>query len=113
MVSKPYTFHTENHHQMAESSNAAVATNAASNVVVGTAAPFTIPNIHSHITPKLQLDEQNYMAWVHQFQPILRTNDLMGIVDGTEPCPPRYIPGPTKDSPDQLNREFILWEKND
>jgi hypothetical protein len=93
---------------MAESSNAA-ATNESSN----TAVPFTIPHIHSHIAPKLQLDEQNYMAWVYQFQPILRTNDLMGIVDGTEPCPPRYIPGLTKDSPDQLNPEFIIWEKKD
>jgi hypothetical protein len=96
---------------MIESSNAATvaaAANTASNGAVGTAGLFTILNIHSHIAPKLQLDEQNYMAWVYQFQPILRTNDLMGIVDGIEPCPPRFIPGPTKDSPDQLNPEFIL-----
>jgi hypothetical protein len=41
-----------------------------------------IPNIHSHIAPKVQLDEQNYMAWVFLFRPITCTNDLMGIVDG-------------------------------
>jgi hypothetical protein len=107
MVFEPYTVHNKNPHQMAKSSNIAAATNIASNIAVGTAAAttalFSIPNIHSHIAPKLQLDEQNYMAWVCQFQPILRTNDLMGIVDGTKSCPPRFIPGPTKDSPDQLN----------
>jgi len=43
------------------------------------------------------------MACVYQFQPILCTNDLVGIVDVTKPCPPMYIPGPTKDSPNQLN----------
>jgi len=53
------------------------------------------------------------MAWVFQFQPILRTSDLMGIVDGSEPCPPMFIPGPTKDSPTQLNPAFTLWEKKD
>jgi hypothetical protein len=41
------------------------------------------------------------------------TNNFMGIVDGTEPCPPRFIPGLTKDSPNQLNPEFTLWEKKD
>jgi hypothetical protein len=108
MVSEPYTVHNKNPHQMVESSNTVVATNPASNIAVGTAALFSIPNIHSHIAPKLQLDEQNYMAWVYQFQPILRTNELMGIVDGTELCPPRFISGPTKDSLDQLNPKFIL-----
>jgi hypothetical protein len=113
MVSEPLTVYTKIHHQMAESSNAAAATNTTSNGVAVTVGLFTIPNIHSHIAPKLQLDEKNYMAWVYQFQPILRTNDLMGIVDGTEPCPPRFIPGLTKDSPNQLNLEFTLWEKKD
>jgi hypothetical protein len=37
----------------------------------------------------------------------------MGIVDGSEPCPPKFIPGPTKDSPAQLNPAFTLWEKKD
>jgi hypothetical protein len=75
--------------------------------------PLQIPNIYSHIAPKIQLDEQNYMAWVFQFRPILRTNDLMGIVDGSEPCPPKFIPGRTSDSPAQLNPAFTMWEKKD
>lgn len=37
----------------------------------------------------------------------------MSIVDGTEPCPPKFIPSPTKDTLDQLNPEFVIWEKND
>jgi hypothetical protein len=78
-----------------------------------TTASLTMPNIHSHIAPKVQLDEQNYMAWVFQFRPILCTNDLMGIVDGSKPCPPKFIPGPTVDSPAQLNPAFTVWEKKD
>ena len=32
------------------------------------------------------------MVWVCQFLPILKTSGLMGIVDGTEPCPPKILP---------------------
>jgi hypothetical protein len=53
------------------------------------------------------------MAWSYQFRPILRANDLMGIVDGTEPCPPKFIPSSDKNTPDQLNPEFVLWDKKD
>ncbi len=37
----------------------------------------------------------------------------MGIVDGSEPCPPKFIPGLTADSPAQLNPAFTAWEKKD
>jgi hypothetical protein len=77
-----------------------------------TAISFSIPNIN-HVAPKIILEGPNYIAWVYQFRPILRTNDLMGIVDGTEPCPPKFIPSPTEDTPDQLNPNFVLWEKKD
>jgi len=113
MVSEPYTIHTESHHQMAESLNTAAVANTTSNVAVDTIALFTISNIHSYITAKLQLDEQNYMAWLYQFQPILRTNDLMGIVDGTEPCPPRFIPGPTKENLTNLTLNSHYEKKKD
>jgi hypothetical protein len=53
------------------------------------------------------------MAWSYQFRPILRSNDLMGIVDGTKPCPPKFIPSSDKNTPDQLNPEFVLWDKKD
>jgi transposase InsO family protein len=125
MVSEPQTVHTKlpssfpSFFQMAESSNTAN-TSASPLNNPNSPPPMTenitslpITNIQSHIAPKLQLDEHNYMAWVFQFRPILRTNDLMGIVDGSEPCPPKFIPGPTKDSPAKLNPAFTLWEKKD
>ena len=28
-------------------------------------------------------------------------------------CPPKFIPSPTKDTHDQLNPNFVLWEKKD
>jgi hypothetical protein len=111
MVSEHTLVHTQILDQMADSSNTAAPSPTpplAENTI-----SLPIPNIHSYIAPKVQLDEQNYMAWVFQFRPILRTNDLMGIVDGSEPCPPKFIPGPTNDSPAQLNPTFTLWEKKD
>jgi hypothetical protein len=48
------------------------------------------------------------MVWVYQVQPILYTNDLMGIVDGNELCPPKFISSPTKDILDKLIFGFVL-----
>jgi hypothetical protein len=103
MVLEPHSVHTKNLDPMADSSN----------TEIFAYAPISIPHVQSHIAPKLQLDEQNYMAWVFQFQPILRTNDLMDIIDGFETCPPKFIPDPIMDSPTQLNPAFTLWEKKD
>ena len=76
--------------QMAESSNTS-ALNTATTTISSTSAPnsatisisFSIPNIN-HVAPKIILEGPNYMAWVYQFRPILRMNNLMGIVDGIE-----------------------------
>jgi hypothetical protein len=112
---------------MVESSNTSVpntantfAPNTATITISSTSTPNTttiaisvsIPNIN-HFATKIILEGPNYMAWVYQFRPILRMNDLMGIVDSIEPCPPKFIPSPTKDTTDQLNPNFILWEKKD
>jgi hypothetical protein len=37
----------------------------------------------------LKLNSGNYTSWLTQINPILRTHDLMGFVDGIEPCPPK------------------------
>jgi hypothetical protein len=119
MISELHSVHTIILNPMADSSNTEKSASApiftppvhshtAPHIVENAAAPLSIPNIHSHIAPKVQFDEQNYMTWVFQFRPILRTNDLMGIVDGSEPCPPKFIPGLTVDSPAQLNPAFTL-----
>lgn len=49
--------------------------------------------------------------WLMQVFPILRTHDLMGIVNGTELCPQKTI---TNDQGKEVpNPEFNVWSKND
>jgi hypothetical protein len=48
---------------------------------------FALPNISQGSFTKLE-GSSNYLQWQTQFMPALRTYDLMGIVDGSEPCPP-------------------------
>jgi hypothetical protein len=74
-------------------------------------ACFNLPNISHLVTYKL--DDSNYMVWVCQFLPILKTNGLLGIVDGTEPCPPRILPASDSDDVTAVNPAFILWERKD
>jgi hypothetical protein len=59
----------------------------------------------------LKLESGNYTSWVTQINPILRTYDLMAIVDGSEPCPPQSITDEKgKTSP---NPEYTNWNKKD
>jgi hypothetical protein len=72
---------------------------------------FSIPNI-AHLC-QFKLVDSNYLGWVFQFEPILKSHELMGIVDGSEPCPPKFILASDKTLPEILNPEYILWEKKD
>jgi len=53
------------------------------------AVQFVPPNIGQLMTFKLE--GPNYITWSNQVTPILKTNDLMGFVYGSEPCPPKYV----------------------
>jgi len=100
MVLEPLSSHL--HNQMAESSNSNPST-------------FTLPNI-THLAPT-KLDDHNYLPWEFQFQPILDTYGLMGIVDGSEPCPLKFLPPTAGSSADKeqlsLNPEYVIWERKD
>jgi hypothetical protein len=50
---------------------------------------FTPQNTNQ--TSFFKLDNNNYLMWMTQVRPILRTHDLMGIVDGLESCPQKLI----------------------
>jgi hypothetical protein len=65
------------------------------------------PNLTFHE----KLEGPNYLSWLTKFQPILRSTDSMGIVDGTEPCPPKFL---VDDSNKELpNPAFTLWQRKD
>jgi hypothetical protein len=55
-----------------------------------------------------KLEGPNYLGWVSQFQPILRANDLKGMVEGIDICPPHLIPN--RDGSEQVpNLAYTLW----
>ena len=78
---------------------------------------FSPPN--TTLNSLLKLDGGNYTSWVTQIHPILRTYDLMGIIDGLETCPPKMttddngkeIPNPeyrTLPGTRRINTFFVL-----
>jgi hypothetical protein len=65
------------------------------------------PNLAFHE----KLEGPNYLSWITQFGPILRSQDSMGIVDGTEPCPPQFLlDAENKETP---NPAFAIWQRKD
>lgn len=51
---------------------------------------FTLSNIRHRVS--LKLTRENYLLWRFQFLPVLYSQHLFGIVDGTVPCPTRSLP---------------------
>jgi len=48
---------------------------------------------------------------VSQFQPILRGNELQGLVDGTDQCPRQFIIN--ENNVQTTNPAYVAWQKND
>ncbi|KAB2608862.1 hypothetical protein D8674_012030 [Pyrus ussuriensis x Pyrus communis] len=55
----------------------------------------------------IKLQRSNYLPWHALFAPILRRYKLIGIVDGTEPCPSPFLPDRS------LNPAFEQWYEKD
>jgi hypothetical protein len=55
--------------------------------------------------------EDNYLQWLSQIKPIIRSNDLEGIIDGSEVCPPQFLSN--ENGQKTLNPEFTCWNKKD
>ena len=73
------------------------------------ATSFIPPNTTQNTL--LKLDSSNYISWLTQINPILHTHELMGFVDGSEPCPPKTIANAEgKATP---NLEYHTWNKKD
>jgi hypothetical protein len=73
------------------------------------AATFVVPNFNQFLTYKL--DENNYLLWLSQIVPILKGHELMGIVDGSEPCPPQFLTN--AEGKEVLNPLYSIWIKKD
>ena len=66
---------------------------------------LTIQNIGSMVPIKLR--RSNYLPWRALFAPILRRYKLLGIIDGTEPCPSPFLPDRS------INPNFEQWYEKD
>ncbi|KAK2988806.1 hypothetical protein RJ640_004108 [Escallonia rubra] len=69
-----------------------------------------IPQLHHYNT--IKLTNSNYLLWQTQLLPILRSNNLYGLVDGIESCPPAEITvtGTTTRTP---NPDYKHWVDHD
>ena len=60
----------------------------------------------------IKLDGTNFLAWSAQLLPLFWSYGLMGIVDGSNPCPPQYS---SDDLCDQgvINSAYVIWQYKD
>ncbi|KAL4652110.1 hypothetical protein ACB092_01G209600 [Castanea dentata] len=75
--------------------------------VITQSITLNLPTINQHV----RLDNNNYLIWLSVVRPILRSNDLEGIVDGSEPCPQQFLID--AEGKKTLNPTFTLWTKKD
>ncbi|KAM5566909.1 RNA-dependent RNA polymerase 1-like [Rosa sericea] len=57
----------------------------------------------------IRLDGTNYPLWLAQISPILKGRKLMGIVDGTNPCPPCFLADSEGNLSDTVNPNYENW----
>ena len=57
------------------------------------------------------MDGTNYPTWRFQCRPILQSHELLGFVEGTEPCPTKSFTD--SDGKEYTNPAYILWLKKD
>lgn len=75
-------------------------------------------NIH-HFLP-IKLSPTNYLLWRSQFMPLLKGHNLMGFIDGTNPCPPIFVSAAKddgskskEDDSPSLNPDYVSWSRQD
>lgn len=62
---------------------------------------LTIQNVDNMVPVKLK--RSNYLPWQALFTPIVRWNKLLGIIEGTNVCPPPFL------FDRSLNPAFEIW----
>ncbi|GAV57564.1 UBN2_3 domain-containing protein [Cephalotus follicularis] len=72
--------------------------------------PSFTPNLQHFIT--IKLNHTNYLLWKTQLTPILKTYNLLDLVNGTEPCPPTTIIN-AKDNSPTPNPAYLSWCQRD
>jgi hypothetical protein len=76
-----------------------------------TAPTFFAPNITLFLFVKL--DEMNYLGWTSTLMPIIRTHDLLSIVDGSKSCPSQFLLDAEGKPTSKLDLRYYIWQKKD
>lgn len=72
------------------------------------------PNVSHSISIKLdQLDRTNYILWLAQFLPFLKSHGLLGFVDGTKPCLAQFSVDKDGKTMSPVNPEYLQWQQQD
>ena len=58
----------------------------------------------------LKLSSSNYLSWKIQFETLFICYDLLGFIDGSNPCPPKTS---TTDNVATLNPAYTFWIRQD
>jgi hypothetical protein len=61
----------------------------------------------------VKLDGPNYLRWLTQILPVLRSTELLGIVDGSLPCPRQFTADASGTDTCVVNPKFSLWTRRD
>lgn len=75
------------------------------------ASSFTVPNISTLVS--IKLDRHNYLVWRSQFEPLLLSHDLMGCVDGSTPCPTKYVLDKEQKHTSAIAADYTAWVRKD
>jgi hypothetical protein len=67
------------------------------------------PNFTQPIS--LKLEGPNYISWLSHVVHVIRSNDLMGFIDGEETCSPQLLYG--ENGQNVPNPNNTLWIRND
>lgn len=70
---------------------------------------FTITNILHHVP--IKLERTTYLLWRAQFLPVLRSQDLLSFVDGTQPAPPKFLTSTESQTDSSVNPEYTNGTK--
>ncbi|KAK2641736.1 hypothetical protein Ddye_023499 [Dipteronia dyeriana] len=77
--------------------------------------PLSLIAINSTQVPIKLTKGENYAAWRSQFEKLFFGYGLMGYLESTKPCPPKFVPATTANVVDQeseqttANPDYQLW----
>lgn len=72
---------------------------------------FVIFNISNLVS--IKLDRHNHLLWRSQFEPLFLSHDLMGFIDGSNPCPDKFILDNDQNVTSTISPTYIEWIRQD